>query len=89
MLCNSRTDFTDVNLYVNNTVFTQAYGIEKLPWESTLRQRMDEFPIKCIHEVLRKVNEVLLMGCKFGTLRVGELSSETREGKNVALVISS
>ena len=36
MLSNSRSDFTNVNLYANDTVLTQSFGIGKLASESTL-----------------------------------------------------
>ena len=73
MLCNSRTDFTDVSLYAQDTVFAKAFGIDKLPSESTLRQRLDELPAQRSESALRKVNQSLLSGRSFGTVRAGSL----------------
>ena len=44
MLCNGRTDFTDINQYQDDTVFANAFEVERLPSESLLRQRLDELP---------------------------------------------
>ena len=49
MLCNSRTDFNDVNLYQDDTVFAHSFRIDKLPSESSLRQRLDELPEQRSH----------------------------------------
>jgi len=73
MLCNSRTDFTDVGLYCDDTVFAQSFGIGGLPSESTLRQRMDELPAQRSQSALRRLNQSLLSGRTFGTVRTGHL----------------
>ncbi len=69
MLCNGRTDFTDVNLYQDDTVFANAYEIERLPSESLLRQRLDELPQQRSHQALRALNTQLLGERSFGTLQ--------------------
>mgnify|MGYP006431512211 FL=1 len=37
ILCDGRSDFTNVNLYDGDTVFSHAFGISDLPSEATLR----------------------------------------------------
>ena len=44
LLSNGRSDFNDVDLYRGDSVFANAYGIERLPSEAVLRQRLDELP---------------------------------------------
>ena len=73
MLCNGRTDFTDINQYQDDTVFANAYEAERLPSESLLRQRLDELPPKRSHQALRCVNTELLSKQSFGTLQAGHL----------------
>jgi len=73
MLCNSRTDFTDVDLYADDTVFAHSFGIGELPSEATLRQRLDELPAQRSHSALRTLNQSLLGGRTFGTVRAGHL----------------
>lgn len=73
MLCNSRTDFTDVNLYAHDTVFTRSFGIDELASESTLRQRLDELPGERSHSALRQINQSLLSERSFTTVRAGHL----------------
>lgn len=73
MLCNSRTDFTDLGLYENDTVFTEAFGIKQLPSEPTLRQRLDELPSQRSQESLRNLNRRLLGGRTFTMVRAGHL----------------
>lgn len=73
MICDGRTDYTNVNLYSQDTVFTQSFGIENLPSESTLRQRLDELPQQRSHWALRTLNESLLKTRQFGTIRAGHL----------------
>ena len=41
ILCDGRSDFTNVNQYFGDTVFAQSFGIDQLPSEATLRQRLD------------------------------------------------
>ena len=60
MLSNARTDFTNVNLYANDEVFSSAFGINQLPSEETLRQRLDEFPSTKTQAALNQVNQQLL-----------------------------
>jgi len=73
MLCNSRTDFTNAVLYADDTVFAQSFGIDELPSEATLRQRLDELPAQRSQSALRKLNQSLLSGRTFGTVRAGHL----------------
>jgi len=73
MLCDGRSDFTNVNQYSEDTVFTHSFGIENLPSEPTLRQRLDELPQERSHLALRQLNESLLSERIFGTVRAGDL----------------
>ena len=73
MLCNSRTDFTDANLYAEDTVFAHSFGIDDLPSEATLRQRLDELPAQRSQSALRRLNQSLLSGRIFSTVRAGHL----------------
>ena len=73
MLSNSRTDFVDVDLYREDTVFTHSFGIDELPAEPTLRQRLDELPAQRSHDCLRTTNLSILQGRSFQTVRAGEL----------------
>ena len=56
MLCNARTDFTNASLYAEDTVFVHSFGIEALPSEATLRQRLDELPAERSQLALRTLN---------------------------------
>ena len=60
MLCNSRTDFNDVNLYQGDTIFAHSFHISQLPSEASLRQRLDELPEQLSHSALRGFNQTLL-----------------------------
>ena len=73
MLSNSRTDFNDVNLYDDDCVFADSLGIKRLPSESTLRQRFDEFAPKRTYAALRKVNNELIKKNELDTVRAGHL----------------
>ncbi len=73
MLTNARTDFTNVSLYTNDQVFSSAFGINQLPSEETLRQRLDEFPATKSQEALNLVNQQLLKNREFGTVKAGLL----------------
>jgi len=73
MLCDGRSDFTNVNQYFEDTVFAQSFGIEDLPSEPTLRQRLDELPQARSHLALRQLNESALKDRDFGTVRAGHL----------------
>ena len=56
MLCNARTDFTNASLYAEDTVFVHSFGIEALPSEATLRQRLDELPAERSQLALQTLN---------------------------------
>lgn len=73
MICDGRTDYTNVNLYCEDVVFTQSFGIVNLPSEPTLRQRLDELPQQRSHSALGKLNGALLRTRQFGTIRAGHL----------------
>lgn len=73
MLCNARTDFNDATLYQDDAVFAQSFRIDKLPSESSLRQRLDELPQQRSHSALRSFNQTLLKGRIFGTVQTGHL----------------
>jgi hypothetical protein len=73
MLCNSRTDFTNANLYAEDTVFAHSFGIVELPSEATLRQRLDELPAQRSQSALRTPDQPLPGGRTFGTVRAGHL----------------
>ena len=73
MLCNSHTDFTNANLYAEDTVFAHSFGIVELPSEATLRQRLDELPAQRSQSALRMLNQSLLSDRTFGTVRAGHL----------------
>ena len=73
MLCNSRTDFNDVNLYQDDTVFAHSFHIDQLPSESSLRQRLDELPEQRSQSALRGFNQALLKERTFGTVKAGHL----------------
>jgi hypothetical protein len=60
LLSNGRSDFNDVDLYRGDGVFANAYGIERLPSEAVLRQRLDELPPLRSHAALRDLNTRLL-----------------------------
>ena len=74
MLANSRTDFTNVNLYNDDEVFSSSLGIDRLPSEETLRQRLDEFPATRTQAALAALNQLLLKGRQFGTVKAGSLN---------------
>lgn len=73
LLSNGRSDFNDVDLYRGDEVFANAYGIERLPSEPVLRQRLDELPPLRSHAALREMNTRLLGTCEFGPLKAGHL----------------
>ena len=72
MLCNARTDFNDVNLYDGDRVFSQSFGIDQLPSEPPLRQRLDELPPERTEAAMRELNLVLLKTRTFKTVRAGD-----------------
>jgi hypothetical protein len=69
LLCNSYTDFNDVDLFRGDQLFRDAYGLEKLPSEATLRTRLDELPARC-HDNLREMNLGLLKSRSFSCVSV-------------------
>ena len=71
MLCNGRTDFTNVKLYQADRVFRHGFGIKALPSEPTLRQRLDEFAPARAQHCLRSLNTALLKQRSFGSVEVG------------------
>ena len=71
MLCNGRTDFTNVKLYKADRVFRHGFGIPALPSEPTLRQRLDEFAPARAQHCLRSLNTALLKQRSFGSVEVG------------------
>ncbi|MCH2342865.1 MAG: IS1380 family transposase, partial [Pseudomonas sp.] len=73
LLSNGRSDFNDVDLYRGDSVFANAYGIERLPSEAVLRQRLDELPPLRSHAALRALNTRLLGQREFGTVKAGHL----------------
>ena len=76
MLCNSRTDFTDVGLYCDDTVFNaQSFGIGGLPFgvDVTPTQWTNCPHSAAIASVARRLNQSLLSGRTFGTVRTGHL----------------
>ena len=70
LLANGRSDFTDVDLYRGDCVFLHSFGIERLPSEPTLRQRLDQYAPDCTHAALRKLNQSLLKARPLGTVQV-------------------
>ena len=73
MHCNARTDFNDVTLYQDDAVFAQAFRIDKLPSEASLRQRLDELPQQRSHCALHSFNQSVLKERSFGTVQAGHL----------------
>ena len=73
LLSNGRSDFNDVDLYRGDEVFAHAYGIERLPSEAVLRQRLDELPPLRSHAALRELNTRLLSKREFGRVKAGPL----------------
>jgi hypothetical protein len=71
LLCNARTDFNDVDLYREDRLFAHAFGIEQLPSEASLRQRLDELPPERTHSALRALNLKLLSSRSLGRVDAG------------------
>ncbi len=67
LLCNARTDFNDVDLFREDILFQDAYGLKNLPSEGSLRTRLDELPRRC-HDNIRAMNLSLLKGRNFTTI---------------------
>lgn len=60
LLCNGRTDFNDIDLYRNDTVFINAYGLKTVASEAVFRQRFDDLPAQRTHAALRNLNTRLI-----------------------------
>jgi hypothetical protein len=73
LLCNARNDFNDVDLYREDEVFLQSFGIDKLPSEAVFRQRFDEMPEEKTHAALRESTLGFLSKQAPGTLRVANM----------------
>ena len=71
MFCNARSGFANVRLYKDDRVFQRAFGISKLPFEETLRQRLNEFAPERTQRVLRTLNQSLLKDCTFERIAAG------------------
>jgi len=69
LMCNGYTDLNDVDLFRDDQLFRDAYGLEKLPSEPTLRARLDELPARC-HDNLREMNLDLLKTRRFSGVNV-------------------
>src|SRR5690606_23957404 len=52
-------------------LFAHAFGIEQLPSEASLRQRLDELPPERTHSALRALNLKLLSSRSFGRVDAG------------------
>ncbi len=66
LLCNGRTDFNDIDLYRDDEVFMNAYGLKTVASESVFRQRFDDLPAEKTLTALRKLNTQLLARRSFG-----------------------
>lgn len=66
MLCNGRSDFNDIDLYRDDEVFMNAYGLRKVASEPVFRQRFDDLPADKTYMALRRLNTRLLSGRTFG-----------------------
>ncbi len=66
LLCNGRNDFNDIDLYREDEVFMNAYGLKAIASESVFRQRFDDLPANKTHAALRKLNTRLLSKRIFG-----------------------
>lgn len=60
LLCNGRNDFNDIDLYRNDELFMNAYGLATVASEPVFRQRFDDLPAARTHAALRKLNNRLL-----------------------------
>lgn len=58
--CNARTDFNDIDLYRDDAVFKNAFGLEAVASEPVFRTRFDDLPATRTHAALRKLNLELL-----------------------------
>jgi len=71
MSVNSRTDFTNVNLYKKDTVTMSSFGINRLPSEETLRLRLDEFAPNLTQSKLDGINQSILENKEFSRVKAG------------------
>lgn len=74
LLCNARTDFNDIALYSNDSLFRDAFGVERLPSECTLRTRLDEMPEQRTHQTLRSLNMEILKQRPLGRVKAEGLN---------------
>ena len=66
LLCNGRNDFNDVDLYRNDELFMNAFGLKRVASEPVFRQRFDDLPAARTHTALRELNIRLLSKRTFG-----------------------
>jgi hypothetical protein len=66
LLCNGRNDFNDVDLYRNDELFMNAFGLKTVASEPVFRQRFDDLPATRTHAALRELNIRLLSTRTFG-----------------------
>lgn len=66
LLGNGRTDFNDVDLYRNDELFMNAFGLKTVASEPVSRQRFDDLPAARTHAALRNLNLRLLSTRAFG-----------------------
>ena len=66
LCCNARTNFNDINLYRNDALFMNAYGLKIIASEAAFRTRFDDLPPERTHAALRKLNLELLRQRTFG-----------------------
>ncbi len=70
---NARNDFNDVDLYRDDTVFKNAYGIKTVPSESVFRTRFDEMPPDRTHCTIRTLNQHILSKRTLGRINADGL----------------
>ena len=66
LLCNGRNDFNDVDLYRNDELFMNAFGLKTVASEPVFRQRFDDLPAARTHAALRELNIQQLSTRTFG-----------------------
>lgn len=64
--CNARTDFNDIDLYRDDDIFKNAYGLKAIASEAVFRTRFDDLPAERTHAALRRLNLELLRQRTFG-----------------------
>lgn len=70
IMANGKSDFNDIDLYQDDVVFQNAFGIKQMPAESTFRNRFDELPEK-FEKQIRELNDKYLKDREFGTVKDG------------------